>query len=65
MIVVYLLVSQFAMGYPAFADMDSCERVRAAYSIHSGRSAACVQVKVPAPSREAHFYMPNKIGEAK
>lgn len=60
MIVVYILVYVGAMNpVPPMADMASCERVRA--TMYNPNSARCVQVLVPATSRDAYQQMPNKI----
>lgn len=65
MIVVYLFIAFNVSGsqnpVPPLADMDSCLRVKAAYD---GRGN-CVQALIPAPSNDARWFMPNRIGEAK
>lgn len=62
MIVVYILVYFGTINpVPPMADMASCERVRTA--MHRPENAKCVQVLVPATSRDAYQQMPNKISK--
>lgn len=58
MIVAYILVAHQFTSWPV-ADADSCERMRAV----RGGDSRCVQVLIPAPSREAYLNMPK--GETK
>lgn len=62
MIVVYILLYFGPMNpVPPMADMASCERVRAA--VPRPEQGKCIQVVVPATSRDAYQQMPNRIGK--
>lgn len=62
MMYVYMLVYSMlafpGQHFPVFADLGSCEKVRAVAG--TGAKGQCIQVLVPAPSEEAYKRWPAK-----